>query len=413
MFSRYRRKEVEVRSLSGDSWLVVPRGEKVSDLRAVLPGKIAVANALLFAEGERLDNDSAVLPLPSDGERLMVHVAPSSPVKQEAPDSPETKPVLDSAEMKPVLDSPEEVLVVPPENVLVVKSKSGLFAFSSDEDRSRPRLAYLALSAVIVLVAMVGGLRQVRIFKAGATVTSSTTPSAPPASPAFTTRLLGGYATNKTYSHVPNKTAASYFFSSGASAYQSDASLPPPPAVSKKPTLGGLLTSNPTTPRSAPATPRPLLGFSLSPTTPISSTPASPPQPAVAARAPDTLDEKGAGQVEEAPSTLERLWRAATAAGTSAAEHAKNKETSSQSIGPTLKWQTQVMRAVKMLPLLALWRPAGRRLLELLLNFARRVLPEKRCKAFVHLVQARGLTPKRFDEEAAGWCVVGDGKKKY
>ena len=69
--------EVECRSLVGDSWHIVPDGDKVADLRAALNASsdAQVPRGALFSFGERLKED-APLPSPSAEGKLVVHVAP-------------------------------------------------------------------------------------------------------------------------------------------------------------------------------------------------------------------------------------------------------------------------------------------------------------------------------------------------
>jgi len=66
--------EVECRSLSGDSWCVVLPNPTIAELRASLSTQ---ASGKLFAEGRVLEDDDGPLPMPADGGRLIVHVAPT------------------------------------------------------------------------------------------------------------------------------------------------------------------------------------------------------------------------------------------------------------------------------------------------------------------------------------------------
>ena len=66
--------EIEIRSLSGESWTVVPDGPRVSDLRLAIGRG---TDSTLFAHGERLEDENMTLPSPPSGERLVVHIAPS------------------------------------------------------------------------------------------------------------------------------------------------------------------------------------------------------------------------------------------------------------------------------------------------------------------------------------------------
>lgn len=408
--------EVEVRNLAGESWFIVPAGDRVGDLRASIEMCVpqlssTAVKSQLFASGERLDDEEASLsPHVPPGGRLVVHIAPECieevKVKTEATDAPP-----------------------PPE-----RKKRSASPVVTIKHMPRPqwqtRLAILLATLIIVLPMLVGAF-VLPTFPAPRTASSDTHASsvkAPPRSPSShsatttATRALtwgSGPVTAKlameAHDVLVNRSKLSITANLGAA-----------PSTPDKLSLTG------TTPRVAPPSPRPILfSLRLASSDPNASTSAVSDN----TRAADSALTARAGPIEvNATWHLEDLWRAAYDAalhyGTSSsptsepvgsergASTPRSSPRGPSAVAEPLKWQQQVMKAVKVVPLasvaLSLWRPAGKRLLALALVLARTVLPAKRCDDLVRFVQARGLVPNGFEaiERTCDPMTTQGAKKK-
>ena len=390
--------EVEVRSLAGESWAcVIPTESTVATLRASIAmtgSGLTSKPHQLFAEGRQLDEDDT-LPEPPPGERLVVHIASDCVTKVES----------DNETTSDAPESPSRRAAYPEATIKRYATTAG---YSQRTWWAMIVLTVLAASAAAFLA---GGTARVPISDdKWARAEKTPPPSAVPTiTPARVLAWGAGPLTAKlaidARELLANESRLSFRATvaqpSATSEVASDSGQPPIDSATTATVRTAPATSGtPPTTRPAPATPRPLF-LSLT----LSAPPAATPLPAAVGGA-----SSRAGEVEEAAASsagaiklnasaswdFESLLRAAyTAAGgeSSPPEHAQVSEAPN--------WRKQALRVAKFVPLtsaaLALWRPAGKRILALVLVVARTLLPAKRCEAFARFVQANGLVPKGFE----------------
>ena len=341
--------EVEIRSLAGESWFVVPSGDRVADLRASIAmaaPPIRNAGGALFAEGQRLEDEEAALPSPPAGERLVVHLAPSAVEKcVEIDDEPTDTP-----------DSPGHRDASSPHASPVVLVTGG--ARKSQRSRWQERVGWSILligAAIGAAASMTPRLATQTTLTAHRQTASSRGSSselrassqgkdpmaAAPLSIMSSRQLLvwgaGAITARLALDATSNNTKFSFTFAPPSSASSTSTVKRDAPPIKAAPAVGAQGQ------RAAPASPRPpLISISLS----------------------------------TSPS-------------------AQNE------VAEPSKWQSHVMKALKHAPLasaaLSLWRPVGRRLLALILVFAKQLLPAPHCAALIGFVKARGLAPRGFE----------------
>ena len=376
--------EVEVRSLAGESWLVVPIGGRVSDLRATLaaaaPQLQTAETATLFAFGDKLE-DADTLPRPLPGEnRLLVHIAPESievvrddeTCDTDAPESPSShpaSPLIADVEGGPqckrwTLRTPSTVflivslmiaLIVTPTFRTASHTRDAVSQPSDHDKKSEapPSSRLLAWSA--------GGAMTARL--------------------ALEARdLLANHSRLSLSANLGHDKAH------GQPSTRRASGMAPPKA-----TLGN------TPSRPAPGAPRPPLRLNLALTADAPTAHAPSPVPSA-----PTLSATAHSIRLNATWHLEDLFWGSRGAADDAP---------TRPVAEAPNWQQQVMRAVKLVPLasaaLSVWRPVGRKLFVLALMVARAVLPAKRCAQLVRIIEARGLVPKGID---AASCMPYPGE---
>ena len=363
--------EVEVRTLAGESWIVVPSGDRVRDLRASL---IAAApdvgsdSSAFFVAGIRYDKDAARLPSPPNGRRLEVHVA--TEIKPESPpDSP-----------RPKIEEPATV---------VKRSSSEDGTPEPEIERRSARRGFAAVTAALVVVSLCAGI------SAGILATKHK----PPPRPRERWPPVRGH-------YVPPD-ARGKIAAAGATGI-----LTPPIATRLYDCLSNLTTtpspqarhtnnkkSKPTTITTSsgnkltinknqnlpPAAARPLLfGTRLLHATLAASNNLT---------ANDTSKESLTTRVRDALSTIYEELPTTPPAPV---------------VAERPKWQEQLLHAATMnkLPIeqqvgaaaIALFRPIGKRLLAIIMVLVQRIAPAKRCQALVKWVERKGLVPKGLDK---------------
>jgi len=381
------RCEVEVRTLSGESWCVVPDGDRVADLRASIAAVrgAEVKGALLFAEGERLDDEQASLPSPSTGGRLTIHITPTDvevmeDEDSEAPDSPAVSTRVGQA-----------------------CHPDGTAGPAAGGTTAQTHWSWQAIAWVVVLVVIATTtVRMITPPQVGRP--GDAKPKATRMTPRLSTRLLGmgtdAMTARMAIDATSNRTKFPLAATSKPASISSvaDAAHTPEPP---RPTLGLAVHGA----RTAPASPRPVLS-SLSLSAALALRLSPPPTPPVSAAshadAPVTPDSSASTSASSAASnetttiiSLEALWRATRDLSTPADTTAADAQVMDNVVAQPQSWHERVIVGMaKWVPLastVALWRPIGKRLIVLLLVLGRRLLPARLYEALARSAEKHDL----------------------